>query len=286
VLDEEVEGAQAKSEALTDEITRLKAAVKRAQEEALSARKERMVVEERYRAEEQTMVKRIDEVKHSALEQQSKVKDDFDRVAKERDEARTQALDIRRKAEGLMRKYKELEASVGERGASADQKVTRLSDELRVEKEQRAREGAQHKAEIEKLQSQMSTMSTQALQQNEVELTTLKSQVREKDEKLKQAQNEYAALREKAKTAIAQAKELAEKMKSGGGDAELKARVDQLTAKYNEAVQKLKTQAELNKKIDGAYKELAEKHRKALILLKEHREAAASEQTQIVKSSS
>ena len=59
-----------------------------------------------------------------------------------------------------------------------------------------------------------------------------------------------------------------------------------MTLKYNEAVQKLKTQAELNKKIDGAYKELAEKHRKALILLKELREAGAAEQTMIVKPSS
>ena len=48
-------------------------------------------------------------------------------------------------------------------------------------------------------------------------------------------------------------------------------------------MQKLKQQAELNKKIDAAYKELAEKHRKALVMLKEHRDAGASESTQIIR---
>ncbi len=282
VLDEEVEGAQAKAEALTDEITRLKTALKRAQEETLLAKKDRASVEERFRAEEQTMVKRIDDVKHSAMEASNKVKDDFARVTKERDDARSQALDIRRKAEALMRKYRELEAQHAERGTSADQKVERLADELRSEKEMRARENANFKALEEKLQGQLSALSTQAMNQNDIELTSLRTQVREKDDKLKQAQHEYAAMRARAKEAIEKLKELGERMRTGG-DAELKARVEQLTVKYNEAVQKLKTQAELNKKIDGAYKELADKHRKALILLKEHREAAASEQTMIVK---
>ena len=48
-------------------------------------------------------------------------------------------------------------------------------------------------------------------------------------------------------------------------------------------MQKLKQQVELNKKIDGAYKELADKHRKALTIIKEQREAGVGEQTMIVK---
>jgi chromosome segregation ATPase len=114
VLDEEVEGAQARSEALTDEITRLKAAVKRAQDEAAIAKKERMAVEERYKNEEHTMVKRVEDAKMSALEAQGKVREDVERITKERDDARAQALEIRRIAETLKTKYKALEASVGE----------------------------------------------------------------------------------------------------------------------------------------------------------------------------
>lgn len=283
LLDGEIEGAQAKAEQLTDEVTRLKSALKRAQDELLAAKKERASVEERFRVEEQTMVKRIDEVKHSAMEAQTRVREDVDRVAKERDDARAQALEIRRKAEALMRKYKELEASVATTSSSADQKVQRLGDELRVEKETRAREAAQWRATEERLRQEMSALSTQAMQTSEVELASLKAQVRERDEKLQRAQAEYTAMREKAKDALAKLKEAGEKMKAGAGDAELKARVDQLTAKYNEAVQKLKQQAELNKKIDAAYKELAEKHRKALIMLKEHREQGANEATMVLK---
>jgi hypothetical protein len=161
--------------------------------------------------------------------------------------------------------------------------VQRLADELRIEKEARARENANNKAEAERLKSQLDTLATQQVSANDVELTTLRAQVRERDEKLTKAVAEYNAMRERAKDALGKLKEMGEKQKAGAGDGELKARVEQLTGKYNEVVQKLKQQVELNKKIDAAYKELAEKHRKALVLLKEHREAAASESTQILK---
>lgn len=282
VLDEEVEGAQARAEALTDEITRLKASLKRAQDEGLQAKKERAQVEERFKVEEHTMVKRVEEAKHSAMEAQVKVRDDVERVTKERDDARAQALEIRRKAEAIMGKYRALEASVAEKGSSADQRLTRLADELRAEKEMRARENANAKALEEKLQSQISSLATQATESSDIEVATLKAQVKDKDERLQKAVGEYNAMRERAKDAIGKLKVMGEKATTGG-DAELKSRVEQLTGKYNEVVTKLKQQAELNKKIDGAYKELAEKHRKALILLKEHREQAAGEATQIFK---
>lgn len=53
-------------------------------------------------------------------------------------------------------------------------------------------------------------------------------------------------------------------------------RAEQLETKYREAVQKLKQQVELNTKIDAAYKELAEKHCRALSMLKELRDGTAA----------
>lgn len=285
ILDGEVEGAQARAEQLQDEITRLKTSLKRAQDEALAAKKERAGLEERYRQEEQTMVKRLEEVKASAMEVRAGAQGDIEKVTRERDEARAQALEIRRKAEIAVRKYKEVEAQLQAAGSGADARVQKLADELRAEKEARAREAAQYRAQEERLQGELATVQTQSAQVSEVELTSLKAQVKERDDKLVKFQTEYTSLREKAQKAIAQAKAFEEKARAtaSGGEAELKGRVEQLTGKYNEAVQKLKQQAELNKKIDAAYKELAEKHRKALTMLKEHRDAAASESTQIIR---
>ena len=282
VLDEEVEGAQARAEALADENTRIKAALKRAQDEGLLAKRERSQIEERFKVEEFTMVKRVEDAKQSAVEAQGKIRTDLERVSKERDDARTQALDIRRKAEALMGKYRALEASVADRGGAAELRVTRLADELRSEKEMRATEKVNANAIEEKLEAQISSMMLDANENSDAELANLRAQLKDRDDRLQKAGGEYNAMRERARDAIGKLKALAERAATGG-DSELKTRVEQLTGKYNEVVGKLKTQAELNKKIDGAYKELAEKHRRALVMLKDLREQSADESTQIVR---
>jgi hypothetical protein len=45
--------------------------------------------------------------------------------------------------------------------------------------------------------------------------------------------------------------------------------LEEVKTKYNEAVGKLKAQAEMNKQINERYRELAEKHRKALAIIDE-----------------
>jgi chromosome segregation ATPase len=187
-------------------------------------------------------------------------------VSKERDDTRTQFAELKRRAEALVKKHKDLEASVETRVADEAARADKLQNDVRAEREARNRDRAQMKANEESLREQITALESAAEEAQAEELTSMKAQLDEKDEQLEKANAEYASMREKAKEALNKLKILDEKVKAGGSDKE---QVTQLREKYNEAVGKLKQQAELNKKIDEKFRELADKHRKALMQLQQ-----------------
>jgi hypothetical protein len=152
-----------------------------------------------------------------------------------------------------------------------------LQQELRSERESRARDRAQAKANEERLQAQIIDVELKNSNESQDQLALAKQQLAEKDERLAKATAEYTAMREKAKEAIGKLKLLDERLKAGGG--ENKEQLNAVREKYNEVVGKLKAQAELNKKIDEKYRELAEKHRKAIAMLNAARVGNATEAT-------
>jgi chromosome segregation ATPase len=287
ILDDEVETAQARAEQLNDEATKLRGALKKAQEDLLLARKQLAQFDERLRNDELLHNKKVEEAKSSVLDLQTKAKDEIDGLRRERDEARQRAQDIKTKAEGIVRKYKELEAQLGEARGSGDKRVEALNLEVRTEKETRARERAQAKAQEEKLLARLAELERGASDQAEGQIVEMRAQLRERDERLAKVTLESQQMRDKAKEAITRLRAADEKLKlQAAGQSEAgvsKEHVQQLKDKLNEAVKRLKDQAGLNKALEERFKELSQKHQRALAMLQEYREAGASEATMVMQ---
>ena len=288
ILDDEVEVAQANNEKLTDELTRLRTQAKRAMDDLVNAKREKAGLESQFQEKEDSLFKKMEEQKATVADSAGKVRAELDAARKERDDVKVRYTELRQKADALLKRAKDGEASAKERADSAEVKVNDITNELRVEKEARAREKAQNEGAQEKLQRQLAEAGKKASSDGDAKLEELRIEVKTKDEKLAKATSESMQYREKAKEAIAKAKELHTQLMSGAGAADetTKKSLDETKGKYNEAVGKLKAQAEMNKQINDKYRELAEKHRKALAIIDELKRRAAggsSVPTQAIK---
>ena len=266
VLDSALEQAQAKVEAMQDEITRLKTIAKKAQEDAVAVKKERALLEQRVQEDQSGLTARLEEQKSAAQDMQARARAEIDAAKKERDDTKAQLSALRHKAESLLKRAKENETAAVAKATDVDHKLQALMGDLRSEKEARAREKAQAQAQADKLQQQLAESSQRASSTATAELEQVRAQLQDKDEKLARSAAEAAQYKEKARDVISKAREMEARLKAGGGapDEATKRLLDELRLKYNDAVGKLKAQAELNKKIDEKYRELADKHRKAL----------------------
>ncbi len=271
LLDEELEGAQGNNEKLTDELTRLRTQAKKAMDDLVAAKREKAGLESQFQEKEDSLFKKMEETKASVSDEKVKGRAELDTARKERDEVKVRYTELRQKADTLLKRAKDAEAAAKERADLAEQKLNDHTAELRVEKEARAREKAQSEAAQEKLQKQLADATLKASSENDRQLEDLRVEVKAKDERLAKATLESSQYREKAKEAIAKAKELHAQLQVAGSgpDENTKKTLDDVKGKYNEAVGKLKAQAEMNKAINDKMRELAEKHRKALAIIDE-----------------
>lgn len=271
ILDEEIEEAQANNEKLTDELTRLRTQAKRAIEEAAAVKREKAGLESQFAEKEDSLFKKMEEQKAGVADEKVKGRAELETARKERDEVKIRYTELRQKADALLKRAKDGEASAKERAEGAELKLNDMVNEIRVEKEARARERAQAEGAQEKLQKQLADASKKSSSDADLKLEELRAEVKVKDEKIAKSTLESSQYREKAREAIAKAKELhaALQANAGGVDENTKKVLEEVKLKYNEAVGKLKAQAEMNKQINERYRELAEKHRKALAIIDE-----------------
>ena len=271
VLDEEIEEAQANNEKLTDELTRLRTQAKRAIEEAAAIKREKAGLESQFAEKEDSLFKKMEEQKSNVADEKVKGRAELETARKERDEVKIRYTELRQKADALLKRAKDGEASAKERADGAELKLNDMVNEIRVEKEARARERAQAEGAQEKLQKLLADATLKTSSDTDLKLEELRAEVKAKDERIAKSTLESSQYREKAREAIAKAKELHAQLQAGAGSVDDNTRkvLEEVKGKYNEAVGKLKAQAEMNKQINERYRELAEKHRKALAIIDE-----------------
>ncbi len=270
VLDDEIEDAQANNEKLQDELTRVRTQAKRAIDDLTAMKREKANLEADFAEKEGSLFKRVEENKASVAEEKQKGRAELEAARKERDEAKARVAEIRTKAEAALKRAREIEAAAAERAESVDQALAEVQNELRIEREARAREKAQAEAAQEKLQKQLADASRKASSVAEDELDLLRDQLREKEEKLARAAQDVTQQRERAREAAARVKDLTAQLANANGtDDQTRKAIDDLRAKHNENVGKLKNQVEVNRQINEKYQVLSEKHRKALALIDE-----------------
>ncbi len=270
VLDDEIEDAQAQNEKLQDELTRVRTQAKRATDDLAVIRREKASLESDFAEREGSLFKKVEENKASVAEEQKKGRAELEAARKERDEVKARYTELRAKAEAALKRTKDAETAATQRAESLERSVHDLQGELRVEREARVREKAQAEAAQEKLQKQLSDASQKASSEVDGELQLLRTQVKERDEKVARLTLETSQMREKAREAIARAKEAqARAAANGGGDEAMKKSLEEARAKYGNAVNLLKEQAEKQKQFEEKFKELAEKHRRALAAIEE-----------------
>ena len=271
VLDDEIEGAQANNEKLTDELTRMRTHAKRAGEDAAAVKREKAGLESQFAEKEDSLFKKMEEHKTNIADEKQKGRAELDAARRERDEVKIRYTELRQKADTLLKRAKDGETSAKERADSADLKLHDMVNEIRVEKEARARERAQAEGAQEKLQKLLTDATLKSSSDSDVKLDDLRTEMKSKDERLAKATLESSHYREKARDAIAKAKELSAQLQTSANDADDTPRkvLEEVKGKYNEAVTRLKGQAEMNKQINDRYRDLAEKHRKALAIIDE-----------------
>ena len=98
--------------------------------------------------------------------------------------------------------------------------------------------------------------------------------LREKDERLAKATVENSHYRERAREAIARAKELEGTLAAAGPDDAAKRGLEEYKTKYNESVGRLKAQTEMNKVSNEKNRDLNDKLRKAVAMIEEYKRRA------------
>jgi chromosome segregation ATPase len=275
LLDEELEEALAKNESLQDEVTKLKTTAKRATDELMAMKRQRAELEAQFADKEESLFKKMEEQKSTIIDERQKVRAELEQAKKERDDVKARYAELHKKADTLLKRAKDGEQSAKERADAAEQRLNELVNDLRIEKEARAREKAQAEAAQEKLQKLLADATLKSSADAEGKLEAIKVQLKEREEKLAKLTIEASQYRERARDAIAKAKELETQLAGAGNDEVNKRAIEELKAKYNEVVARLKTQTDNNKQVNEKYRELADKYRKAVAIIEELKKRAA-----------
>jgi chromosome segregation ATPase len=275
LLDDELEEALAKNESLQDEVTRLKTTAKRATDELMAMKRQKAELETQFADKEESLFKKMEEQKSTIVDERQKVKAELEQAKKERDDVKARYADLHKKADTLLKRAKDGEQAAKERADGTEQRLNELVNDLRVEKEGRAREKALAEAAQEKLQKQLADATLKSSSDAEGRLETVKQQLKERDEKLARLTVEASQYRERAREALSKAKELEGQLAGAGNDETNKRAIDELKAKYNDVVGRLKTQTDNNKQVNEKYRDLADKYRKAVAIIDELKKRAA-----------
>lgn len=269
LLDEELEEALAKNESLQDEVTKLKTTAKRATDELMAMKRQKADLETQFADKEESLFKKMEEQKTQVVDERQKVKAELEQAKKERDEVKNRYAELHKKADTLLKRAKDGEQSAKERADATEVRLNELTNDLRVEKEARAREKAQAEAAQEKLQKQLADATLRGTSDAEGKLEAVKQQLKEREEKLSKLTMEASQYRERARDAIAKAKDLETQLAGAGNDEANKRAIEDLKTKYNDVVGRLKTQTDNNKQANEKYRDLAEKYRKAVAIIEE-----------------
>ncbi len=279
LLDDELETAQGANEKLQDEVTKLRTTAKRAVDELNAIKRSKADLETQFADKEESLFKKMEETKTSVVDERQKVRAELDQAKKERDEVKARYAELHKKADTLLKRAKDGETSAKDRADAAEQRLNELMTDVRTEKEGRARERAQAEANLEKLEKQLAEATMRSSSESDSKLDAIKSQLKEKDERIAKITLESSQYRERARDAIAKAKELETQLTGAGAGADdnTKKALDDVKAKYGEVVGRLKAQADMNKQVNEKYRELADKYRKAVAIIDElKRRASAS----------
>jgi chromosome segregation ATPase len=277
LLDEELEEALAKNESLQDEVTKLKTTAKRATDELMAMKRQRADLETQFADKEESLFKKMEEQKTQVVDERQKVKAELEQAKKERDEVKNRYAELHKKADTLLKRAKDGEQSAKERADATEVRLNELTNDLRVEKEARAREKAQAEAAQEKLQKQLADATLRGSSDAEGKLEAVKQQLKEREEKLSKLTMEASQYRERARDAIAKAKELETQLAGAGNDEANKRAIEDLKTKYNDVVGRLKTQTDNSKQANEKYRDLADKYRKAVAIIEELKKRMAGQ---------
>ena len=274
VLDDEIEEAQAGNEKLQDELTKLRTQAKRAMDELAVLKRDKATLETQFADKEESLFKKMEETKTSVMDERSKVKAELEQAKKERDDVKVRYAELHKKADTLLKRAKDGETSQKERADSIELRLNELTNDVRTEKEARARERAQAEAAQEKLQKQLADATLKGSSDAEGKLEAMRIAVKDKDERLAKATVENSHYRERAREAIARAKELESQLATVGPDDTTKRSLEEYKTKYNESVGRLKAQTEMNKQTNEKNRDLNEKLRKAVGMIEEYKRRA------------
>lgn len=269
VLDEEIEEAQANNETLQDELTKMRTTAKRAVDELNASKRSKVELETQFADKEESLFKKMEETKTSVLDERQKVKAELEQAKKERDDVKARYAELHKKADTLLKRAKDGETSAKDRADAAELRLNEVVNDVRVEKEARAREKAQAEAGQEKLHKQLAEATLKGSSEAEGKLEQAKTSLRDKEDRIAKMTLENSQSRERLRDAIAKAKELETQLMQASSDDGTKRTLEEVKNKYGEAVTRMKAQAEQNKVVNEKYRELADKYRKAVAIIDE-----------------
>lgn len=275
-LDDELEATKGRAEALGDENTRLKGMLKKATDERDELKREKLGLEDRARDRESTLIKDLESVKKSRMDDEGRQRGEFDTMKKERDDTRAAFEELKRKANEIKRRYDETRAQAKERITQSDQKSLALQEELNREKAERARERAQADAEKQKLRARADDAAREKSDAAEGELMRLSASAKEKDERIAKISTELAEMRDALKQERARAKSLEERAsssaKSAGDDGGYKEKYTELVSKMGAREAQFKERYD---KLVERNKALEERHTKVMDAVKRAKDQKA-----------
>src|SRR5690606_1729108 len=129
-LDDRLETTQGQSEALQDENGRLKGMLKKAQDEREQLKRQLATLEDRFKSEEQTLVRDLEVIKKTKVEEEQRLTNELASAVQEREQLRGQFNELKRKAHANKRKFDEATQGAKTEGEKLGAQLQALKEEL------------------------------------------------------------------------------------------------------------------------------------------------------------